>query len=114
MTFAQTTLAETLNSLLATSGLTAAEVARRAGMGQYGPQQLQRLLDGTNNNPHYWTLRTIVEAMGGKLIILRPSKPEPGAWDSRAIDGSRRGRPPRWANPAPSLDGGTEISSDAT
>jgi hypothetical protein len=105
-------LADTLNSLLAASGLTAAEVARRAGMGQYGPQQLQRLLDGRNNNPHYWTLRTVVEAMGGELIFVPPSEP---LGDRRATDGSRRGRPPRWANPAPEgSEGETGISSYAT
>lgn len=106
------TVADILNRLLAASGLTATEIARRAHMGSGGPQQLQKLLDGTNSNPKYWTLKTIVEAMGGELIIKPPSEKQAGAWSK----GSKTGRPPRWANPSPtaSLEGETEISSDTT
>jgi transcriptional regulator with XRE-family HTH domain len=84
------TLTDTLNRLLAASGLPAAEVARRAGLGKSGPQQLHSILNGQNTNPTYERLKSIVEAMGGKLIILSPSGPVP--WDGRAADGRAAGK----------------------
>jgi hypothetical protein len=105
------TVADILNRLLAASGLTATEVARRAHMGSGGPQQLQKLLDGRNNNPTYWTLKTIVEAMGGELVIRPADRPEA---EPITPAKPRLGRPPRWANPGPGSEGETEIPSDAT
>jgi DNA-binding phage protein len=66
------TISDRLQRLIASRGLSSAEVARRAGMER---QQCWRVIAGDNDNPQIRTVERIVAAAGGTMVELFTDPP---------------------------------------